>query len=64
MKTEDDELAEGTALPDERVTRFEQLLDEKSELELTEMMAMVCGVHIASFRVYLTVLDYPHSTIS
>ena len=64
MKTEDDKLAEGTALPDERVTRFEQLLDEKSELELTEMMATVCGVHIASFRVYLTVLDSPHSTIA
>ena len=64
MKTEDDELAEGTALPDERVARFEQLLDEKSELELTETMATVCGVHIAAFRVYLTVLDHPHSTIA
>ncbi|KZN22612.1 transcriptional regulator [Haladaptatus sp. R4] len=64
MKTEDDELAEGTVLPDERVARFEQLLDEKSELELTETMATVCGVHIAAFRVYLTVLDHPHSTIA
>ncbi|MCO8245287.1 helix-turn-helix domain-containing protein [Haladaptatus sp. AB643] len=27
-------------------------------------MATVCGVHIAAFRVYLTVLDYPHSTIA
>ncbi|WP_458210766.1 helix-turn-helix domain-containing protein [Haladaptatus sp. NG-SE-30] len=27
-------------------------------------MATVCGVHKASFRVYLTVLDYPHSTIA
>ncbi|MFH5801837.1 helix-turn-helix domain-containing protein [Haladaptatus sp. CMAA 1911] len=64
MKTEDNELAEGTVLPDERVARFEQLLDEKSELELTETMATVCGVHIAAFRVYLTILDYPHSTIA
>ena len=43
---------------------FEQLLDEKSELELTETMATVCGVHKAAFSVYLTVLDYPHSTIA
>ena len=64
MKTEDDELTERTVLPDERVARFEQLLDEKSELELTETMATVCGVHKASFRVYLTVLDHPHSTIA
>ena len=42
MKTEDNELAEGTVLPEERVVRFEQLLDEKSELELTETMATVC----------------------
>ncbi|WP_435159297.1 helix-turn-helix domain-containing protein [Haladaptatus sp. DFWS20] len=27
-------------------------------------MATVCGVHIASFRVYLTILDSPHSTIA
>ena len=39
MKTEDNELTEGTVLPDGRVARFEQLLDEKSELELTETMA-------------------------
>ncbi|MCO8256768.1 transcriptional regulator [Haladaptatus sp. AB618] len=64
MKTEDNELAEGTVLSDERVARYEQLLDEKSEVELTETMATVCGVHKASFRVYLTVLDYPHSTIA
>ena len=64
MKTKDDELTEGAVLPDERVARFEQLLDEKSELELTETMATVCGVHKAAFRVYLTVLDYPHSTIA
>ncbi|GKZ15375.1 helix-turn-helix domain-containing protein [Haladaptatus sp. T7] len=64
MKTEDHELAEGTTLPDERVVRFEQLLDEKSELELTETMATVCGVHIAAFRVYLTVLNHHHSTIA
>nr|WP_227777523.1 helix-turn-helix domain-containing protein [Haladaptatus pallidirubidus] len=25
-------------------------------------MATVCGVHKAAFRVYLTVLDHPHST--
>ncbi|WP_435158519.1 helix-turn-helix domain-containing protein [Haladaptatus sp. DFWS20] len=64
MKTEDNELAEGTVLPEERVARFEQLLDRNSELELTELTATVCGVHKASFRVYLTVLDYPHSTIA
>jgi predicted transcriptional regulator len=64
MKIEDNELAEGTVLPDERVATFEQLLDEKSELELTETMATVCGVDKAAFRVYLTVLDYPHSTIT
>ncbi|WP_435158996.1 helix-turn-helix domain-containing protein [Haladaptatus sp. DFWS20] len=64
MKTESSELTEGTVLPDERVARFEQLLDEKSELELTETMATVCGVHKASFCVYLTVLDSPHSTIA
>ncbi|WP_227355794.1 helix-turn-helix domain-containing protein [Haladaptatus salinisoli] len=64
MKTEDNEVAEETVLPDECVARFEQLLDEKSELELTETMATVCGVHIAVFRVYLTVLDHPHSTIA
>lgn len=64
MKIEDDELAERTALPDERVARFEQLLDEKSELELMETMATVCGVHKAAFRVYLTVLDHPRSTIA
>ncbi len=27
-------------------------------------MATVCGIHIAAFRVYLTVLDHPHSTIA
>ncbi|ODR79776.1 hypothetical protein BG842_08090 [Haladaptatus sp. W1] len=27
-------------------------------------MSTVCGVHIAAFRVYLTVLDHPHSTIA
>ncbi|WP_083252708.1 helix-turn-helix domain-containing protein [Haladaptatus sp. W1] len=64
METEDDELAEGTVLPEERVARFEQLLDRNSELELTETMSTVCGVHIAAFRVYLTVLDHPHSTIA
>jgi hypothetical protein len=47
MKIEDNELAEGTVLPDERVATFEQLLDEKSELELTETMATVCGIHTA-----------------
>ncbi|GAA0196335.1 helix-turn-helix domain-containing protein [Haladaptatus pallidirubidus] len=25
-------------------------------------MATVCGIHKAEFRVYLTVLDHPHST--
>jgi predicted transcriptional regulator len=63
MKTEDNELAEGTVLPDERVARFEQLLDRNPELELTETMATVCGVDKAAFRIYLTVLDHPHSTI-
>lgn len=64
MKIEDDVLTEGTVLPDERVTMFEQLLDGKSELGLTETMATVCGVHIAAFRVYFTVLDHQHSTIA
>ena len=64
MKIEDNEVTESTVLPDERVARFEQLLDEKSGLELTETMATVCGVHKAAFRVYLTVLDYPDSTIA
>ncbi len=26
-------------------------------------MATLCGVHKAAFRVYLTVLDYPHLTV-
>jgi predicted transcriptional regulator len=64
METADNGLIEETVLPDERVARFEQLLDETSELELTETMATVCGVHKAAFRVYLTVLDHPHSTIA
>jgi predicted transcriptional regulator len=29
-----------------------------------EMMATVCGVHIAVFRAHLTVLDHPHNTIT
>ncbi|WP_227357271.1 helix-turn-helix domain-containing protein [Haladaptatus salinisoli] len=64
MEIVDNELTEEEGLPDERVVRFEQLLDEKSELELTETMATVCDIHIAAFRVYLTVLDHPHSTIA
>ncbi|WP_231188912.1 helix-turn-helix domain-containing protein [Haladaptatus sp. DYF46] len=64
MKIEDDGLTEGTVLPEERVARFEQLLDENTKLELTETMATVCGVHKAAFRVYLIVLDHPHSTIA
>ncbi|WP_231189907.1 helix-turn-helix domain-containing protein [Haladaptatus sp. DYF46] len=64
METADNELTEETVLADERVARFEQLLDEKTELELTETMATVCGVHKAAFRVYLTVLDHPRSTIA
>jgi predicted transcriptional regulator len=58
------ELTEEAVLPDERVATFEHLLDKKSELELTETMATVCDIHIAEFRVYLTELDHPHSTIA
>ncbi|SIR97131.1 hypothetical protein SAMN05421858_4859 [Haladaptatus litoreus] len=36
----------------------------QTELELTETMATVCGAHKAAFRVYLTILDHPHSTIA
>jgi predicted transcriptional regulator len=71
MEIVDNELTEMAVLIDgrgedspERVARFEQLLDEKSELELTETMATVCGVNIAAFRVYITILDHPHSTIT
>ena len=63
METADNGLTKETVLPDERVARFDRLLDETSELELTETMATVCGVHKAAFRVYLTALDHPHSTI-
>lgn len=53
----------GETLPT-HVATFEQLLAEHSELELTETLATVCGVHTAEFRVYLTVLDHPSSTIA
>ncbi|WP_227379884.1 helix-turn-helix domain-containing protein [Haladaptatus halobius] len=64
MEIEDNELTEGAVLPDERVATFEQVLEKKSNLELAETMATVCGIHIAASRVYLTILDHPHSTIA
>ncbi len=36
----------------------------QTEVELTETIAIVCGVHKAAFRVYLTVLDHPHCSIA
>ena len=71
MEMADDKMAEKSVCsdaqgenPSGRTQAFQQLLERRPNVDLTDAMATICEINKAEFRVYLVILDHPHCSIA